>query len=51
MIDANDNLHEWKESLDIKKKDDLADSFLQGIWYLKHKKIIIYADDLKIKIV
>ena len=51
MIDANDNLHEWKESLDTKKKDDLADSFLQGIWYLKHKKIIIYADDLKIKIV
>ena len=51
MIDANDNLHEWKESLNTKKKDDLADSFLQGIWYLKHKKIIMYADDLKIKIV
>ena len=31
-----------------KKKDDLADCFLQGIWYLKHKKIITYAEDLKI---
>jgi hypothetical protein len=51
MIDANDNLHKWKDSLNTKKKDDLADSFLQGIWYLKHKKLILYADDLKIKIV
>ena len=51
MIDANNNLHNWKDSLNTKKKDDLADSFLQGIWYLKHKKLILYADDLKIKIV
>lgn len=51
MIDANDNLHKWKDSLNTKKKDDLADSFLQGIWYLKHNKLILYADDLKIKIV
>ena len=35
----------------IKKKDDLADSFLQGIWYLKHNNNIIFADDLKINIV
>ena len=34
-----------------KKKDDLADCFLQGLWYLKHKNIITYADDLKINIV
>jgi len=34
-----------------KKKDDLADCFLQGLWYLKQKNIIIYADDLKINIV
>jgi len=30
------------------KKDDLADSFLQGIWYLKSKNIITIADNLKI---
>jgi hypothetical protein len=34
-----------------KKKDDLADCFLQGLWYLKQKNIITYADDLKINIV
>jgi hypothetical protein len=30
------------------KKDDLADCFLQGIWYLKTNKIITYAENLKI---
>lgn len=34
-----------------KKKDDLADCFLQGLWYLKHRNIITYAEDLKINIV
>jgi hypothetical protein len=34
-----------------KKKDDLADCFLQGLWYFKQKNIITYADDLKINIV
>lgn len=33
------------------KKDDLADCFLQGIWYLKREKIITYAENLKINIV
>jgi Mitochondrial resolvase Ydc2 / RNA splicing MRS1 len=33
------------------KKDDLADCFLQGIWYLKTQKLITCADDLKIKCV
>tara|TARA_B110000879_G_scaffold18764_1_gene22763 strand:+ start:874 stop:1818 length:945 start_codon:yes stop_codon:yes gene_type:complete len=51
MIDANEQMIEWKESLNTKKKDDLADSFLQGIWYLKHNNIISFAEDLKIKIV
>ena len=51
MIDANERMIEWKESLNTKKKDDLADSFLQGIWYLKHNNIISFAEDLKIKIV
>jgi hypothetical protein len=31
-----------------KKRDDLADCFLQGIWYLKSKNIITYAENLKI---
>lgn len=33
------------------KKDDLADSFLQGIWFLRRENIITYADNLKINIV
>lgn len=51
MIDANESFKNWKDTLNTKKKDDLADSFLQGIWYLKHKNIILYAEDLKINIV
>lgn len=33
------------------KQDDLADCFLQGLWYLKREKIITYAENLKINIV
>jgi len=47
----NEFLTQWCGSLATKKKDDLADCFLQGLWYLKQKNIIIYAEDLKIKIV
>lgn len=45
---------EWNVSLENygkQKKDDLADCFLQGIWYLKHEKIITYAENLKINLV
>ena len=49
IIENNTYLNHWRDSLNTKKKDDLADSFLQGIWYLKNKNIILYADDLKIK--
>jgi hypothetical protein len=31
-----------------RKRDDLADCFLQGIWYLKSRNIITYAENLKI---
>jgi len=30
------------------KRDDLADCFLQGIWYLQRAKLITYAENLKI---
>jgi hypothetical protein len=51
ILSKNDSFEQWRTSLDTKKKDDLADCFLQGLWYLKQKNIIIYAEDLKIKIV
>lgn len=51
MIEINDSFKHWQDTLNTKKKDDLADSFLQGIWYLKHKNIIMFAEDLKINIV
>jgi hypothetical protein len=33
------------------KKDDLADCFLQGIYYLKRENIIITSENLEINIV
>jgi hypothetical protein len=51
VIDANPEMSMWKTALDTKKKDDLADAFLQGIWYLRTHNIIIIADDLNIKLV
>jgi len=38
VLTDNNNLDEWIPIfMDHKKKDDLADSFLQGIWYIKYK--------------
>ena len=51
IIENNPQFVNWKEKLETKKKDDLADCFLQGLWYFKQKNIISYADDLKINIV
>jgi len=51
IIENNPQFSHWKEKLETKKKDDLADCFLQGLWYFKQKNIISYADDLKINIV
>ena len=35
-----ENFCQWKHILNNKKKDDLADCFLQGIWYLQSKNNI-----------
>jgi hypothetical protein len=62
FVCANDSLANWRglfgldDGSGIKpkshhKKDDLADCFLQGVWYLKHQNIINYAENLNINIV
>lgn len=48
ILGQNPCLGKSPDVLNVSKKDDLADSFLQGIWYLKRDNIITYADDLKI---
>lgn len=58
FLDANPQWTEWKQMFStvhthgnkapLQKRDDLADSFLQGIWYMKSRKIITYAENLKI---
>ena len=42
------NFQNWSSALQKDKQDDLADAFLQGLWYFKNRNIITYADDLKI---
>jgi hypothetical protein len=50
ILEKNSRLCQWKPLLLTPKKDDLADCFLQGIWYLtnKHKNIINNAKDIEI---
>ena len=36
-----DKFSGWKHALDTKKKDDLADCFLQGIWYMKRNNLLL----------
>lgn len=46
---ANKEMVDWMPEFErSKKRDDLADCFLQGVWYLKANKLISYAEDLKI---
>jgi hypothetical protein len=50
FMEANPELAKLKQVLiSSPKKDDLADCFLQGIYYLKKQNIINYSEDLKIK--
>ena len=49
ILENNPVFEGWISKMDTKKKDDLADCFLQGLWYFKQKGIISYADDLAIK--
>ena len=36
ILNCNNILEQWKEYFNVnKKKDDLADSFLQGVWYIQ----------------
>lgn len=48
ILSKNDWLSEWSPKINIKKKDDLADCFLQGLWYLKKIGHIQYSDSLQI---
>ena len=47
-LENNPTLSKWSNVLHTTKKDDLADCFLQGIWFLVHQKRITYAENLKI---
>ena len=52
FLEANPQMAKFRSVLESSaKKDDLADCFLQGIYYFKKQNIINYSDDLKIKIV
>ena len=51
ILEKNETMTQWNLSMNTRKKDDLADAFLQGMWYFKQQNIICYADDLKIKLV
>jgi hypothetical protein len=48
FLENNPTWTQWSSVLQTTKRDDLADSFLQGIWYLKRGNIISYAENLKI---
>ena len=48
FLENNPHWTHWSSVLQTTKRDDLADSFLQGIWYLKRGNIISYAENLKI---
>lgn len=49
FMTANAGLRTYQDVLESSsKKDDLADCFLQGIYYMKKEKLITYSEDLEI---
>lgn len=40
LTNKYEHLKNWKSKMEVKKKDDLADAFLQGIWYIENKLIV-----------
>jgi hypothetical protein len=50
FLNNNTQLSMWVDKINCKKKDDLADCFLQGIWYLHSKHKIHYNEECKIDI-
>lgn len=48
ILEENPDLGSWEHLWSAAKKDDLADCFLQGLWFFKNQKLITYADNLKI---
>jgi hypothetical protein len=48
ILEQNEGLKSWKDALSTKKKDDLADCFLQGIWYMNHKDLLCINDKFSI---
>ena len=52
FMSANPGLATFRHIIDAStKKDDLADSFLQGIYFMRRENIINYSENLKINIV
>jgi hypothetical protein len=52
FMTANPGLATFRHVIDAStKKDDLADSFLQGIYFMRRENIINYSENLKINIV
>ena len=37
FIEDHEWMHSWRDVMLHRKKDDYADSFLQGVWYIQHK--------------
>jgi hypothetical protein len=50
FLTQNSYLSTWIEKMNAKKKDDLADCFLQGIWYLKSKSFITYNKECSLNV-
>jgi len=49
LINQNNQFKPWdKHFIDHKKKDDLADAFLQGIWYIQDNDLIKLKNTIKI---